>query len=213
MQSQHSVTAALHSLHVCTDACRQQEYYGSLAAHVYRPPSDTACLVRAVQLREQLTAASAAAAGNSAAAAACNAAAQTHEEAMKQALAARAALQVTSLAFNSPAGNSSNRSSSSFGNNTISNSQQLLMPELRSNAATALRDMSGTLVGTAGWDGAGSSSQITDVFEAGGYLQQQQQMQMQMQQQQVSEQQQRLQQQQQLAGLQSIVSEGLLQLM
>jgi hypothetical protein len=146
---------------------------------------------------------------------------------MKQALAAHAALQVTSLAFDAAAGNNpmnSNSSSMYIGNGN--NSQQLMvMPNTNANAAAAagLFDMSGGLGGGLGWDAGGSSAQGLNAhhtYAAGGLNMQQQvtlQQQQQQQEQQLLQEQQQQQQilklQQDLAKLQSIVHDGILRLM
>jgi hypothetical protein len=151
-------------------------------------------------------------------AAACSAAAQTHEEAMKQALAARAALQVTSLAFDAAAGNNTMNSSSSMyiGNsNSIGSQQLVMMPDSNANAVAAggVLNMSGRLGGGAAWDVAVSSAQALNHYSCPAgvlnmqqqpMLQQQQQLQsMQLQQQQEQEQQQQIMKlQQELAELQ-----------
>jgi transcription initiation factor TFIID subunit TAF12 len=113
---------------------------------------------------------------------------------MKQALAARAALQVTNLAFNSATAGSGS-------NSNFSNSSLQLMPELQSNAG-------GGVAGSAGVDAGSSSRQVTGRYSASGlYMQQQQEQQRRRQQQQL------VMLQQELAGLQEMVSEGLMKLM
>jgi hypothetical protein len=179
-----------------------------------------------MQLRERLTAVSAAVPSGSPVAAACSAAVQTHEEAMKQALAARAALQVSSLAFDAAAGtNTINSNSSSMYIGNANSQQMVVMPDMNANSAAAagLFGMSGGLGGGAVWDAGGSSAQVLNAhntYPAGSFnmqqqvtLQQQQQQQGQQLLQEQQQQQQIMKLQQELAELQSIVNDGLRQLM